>query len=188
MLTKILIGFAALILALIVIVAVQPSAYRIERTAQIAAPQADLFSRVNDFHKWDAWSPWAKLDPAAKITFAGPESGQGAVMNWAGNDKVGEGKLTIVESRPSDLVTIEVDFIKPFAGTNTSQFEFEPEGDQTIVTWTMSGERNFIAKAFCLVMNGEKMMGDDMEKGLAQMKSVAEGALGTSNQADSPKT
>jgi polyketide cyclase/dehydrase/lipid transport protein len=180
-LRNILIGFAALILVLIVIIAIQPSAYRVERTAKIAAPQADLFSQVNDFHKWDAWSPWAKLDPAAKITFAGPESGQGAVMNWAGNDKVGEGKITILESRPSDLVTIKVDFIKPFIGTNTSQFAFAPEGDQTIVTWTMSGERNFIAKAFCLAMNGEKMMGNDMEKGLAQMKSVAERAHGSSN-------
>lgn len=84
--------------------------------------------------------------------------------------------MTIVESRPSDLVKTKVDFVKPFEGTSTSQFDFKPEGDQTEVTWTMSGHHNFIDKAFCLVMNGRKMIGDDMEKGLSQLKSVAEGA------------
>lgn len=176
MFKKIIIGLAALILIFVAIVAMQPSSYRIERTAKIAAPQADLFGQVNDFHKWETWSPWAKLDPAAKITFEGPDSGQGAVMNWAGNDKVGEGKLTIVESRPNELVKVKVDFVEPFEGTNTSEFQFKPEGDQTAVTWIMSGEHNFIGKALCLVMNGEKMMGDDIEKGLAQMKSAAKTA------------
>lgn len=181
MLKKILIGLAALILILIAVVAIQPSDFRVDRTTKIAAAPADVFAQVNDFHKWEAWSPWAKLDPAAKVTFEGPEAGQGAVMNWAGNDKVGEGKLTIVESRPSDLVKTKVDFVKPFEGTSTSQFDFKPEGDQTEVTWTMSGHHNFIDKAFCLVMNGRKMIGDDMEKGLSQLKSVAEGtaAAGT---------
>jgi hypothetical protein len=176
MFKKILIGLAALILIFVAVVAMQPSNYRVERTAKIAAPQADVFAQVNDFHKWDAWSPWAKIDPAAKVGFEGPEAGQGAAMTWSGNDEVGEGKVTIVDSRPSDLVKVKVDFVRPFAGTNSSEFQFKPEGDQTAVTWTMSGEQNFIAKAFCLVMNGQKMMGDDMEKGLAQMKSVAEGA------------
>jgi carbon monoxide dehydrogenase subunit G len=176
MFKKILIGLAAIILIFVAVVAMQPSSYRVERTAKIAAPQADVFAQVNDFHKWDAWSPWAKIDPAAKVGFEGPEAGQGAAMTWSGNDKVGEGKVTIVDSRPSDLVKVKVDFVRPFEGTNTSEFQFKPEGDQTAVTWTMSGEQNFMAKAFCLVMNGQKMMGDDMEKGLAQMKSVAEGA------------
>ena len=181
MFRKILIGLAALILIFVAVVAIQPSDFRVERTAKIAAPQADLFAQVNDFHKWEAWSPWAKLDPAAKVTFEGPEAGQGAVMNWAGNDKVGEGKVTIVESRSSDLVKIKVDFVKPFEGTSTSEFGFKPEGDQTTVTWAMSGHHNFMEKAFCLVMNGTKMIGDDLEKGLAQLKSVAEGAKAASN-------
>jgi Polyketide cyclase / dehydrase and lipid transport len=181
MFRKILIGLAVLVLIFVAVVAMQPSVFRVERTATIAAPQADLFAQVNDLHKWEAWSPWAKLDPAAKIAFEGPEAGQGAVMTWAGNDKVGEGRLTIVESRPSDLVKVKADFIEPFEGTSTSQFEFKPEGDRTAVTWTMSGEHNFIGKAFCLVMNGRKMMGDDMEKGLAQMKSVTEGPKTASN-------
>ena len=172
MLKKILIALAAIVLVFLVVVAMQPSDFRVERTATIAAPPADVFAEVNDFHKWEAWSPWAKLDPAAKVAFEGPEAGQDAVMNWAGNDEVGEGKMKLTESRPSDLVKINVDFVKPFEGSIISEFTFKPEGDRTAVIWAMAGHHNFFEKALCLVMNGTKMIGDDMEKGLAQLKSV----------------
>lgn len=172
MLKKILIALAAIVLVFLVVVAMQPSDFRVERTATIAAPPAEVFAQVNDFHKWEAWSPWAKLDPAAKVAFEGPEAGQDAVMNWAGNDEVGEGKMKLTESRPSDLVKINVDFVKPFEGSIISEFTFKPEGDRTAVIWAMAGHHNFFEKALCLVMNGTKMIGDDMEKGLAQLKSV----------------
>jgi uncharacterized protein YndB with AHSA1/START domain len=163
-----------LVALFVVVVAMQPSKFQVERTATIAAPPADVFARGNDLHKWDAWSPWAKLDPNAKIAFEGPEAGQGAAMSWAGNDKVGEGKMTVVESKPNNAVRLKVDFVKLFEGTSNSDFTFKPEGDGTAVTWTMSAHHNFIEKAFCLVMNGKKMIGDDLEKGLAQMKALAE--------------
>jgi hypothetical protein len=174
MLKKILIGLALLIAVLVVIVALQPSEFRVERSAAIAAPPADVFAQVNDLHQWDAWSPWAKLDPNAKIAFEGPEAGQGAAMTWAGNDQVGEGKLTIVESLPSDAVKLKVDFVKPYEATSNSDFAFKPDGAGTSVTWTMTAQHNFLEKGFCLVMNGKKMIGDDLEKGLAQLKALAE--------------
>ena len=162
MLKKILIGLAVLILGLVVVVALQPSDFRVERRRP-SPRRGGVFAQVNDLHKWDAWSPWAKLDPDAKISFEGPEFGQGAAMTWSGNDKVGEGKMTVVESQPNEAVKLKVDFVKPFEGTSNSDFGFKPEGDQTAVTWTMSAHHNFIEKAFCLVMNGKKMVGDDME-------------------------
>jgi hypothetical protein len=180
MLKKILIGLAALVLIFVVVVALQPSEFRVERTAQVSAPPAAVFAQVNDLHKWDAWSPWAKLDPEAKIGFEGPESGEGAAMTWAGNDKVGEGKMTVVESKPDESVKLKVDFVKPFEGTSNSEFGFKPEGDKTAVTWTMTAHHNFLEKAMCLVMNGKKMIGGDMEKGLAQLKSVAESSSSAS--------
>jgi uncharacterized protein YndB with AHSA1/START domain len=174
MLKKILIGLAVLVALFVVVVAMQPSEFHVERTATIAAPPTEVFAQVNDLHKWDAWSPWAKLDPKAKITFEGPEAGQGAAMSWAGNDKVGEGKMTVVESRPNEAVKLKVDFVKPFEGTSNSDFAFKPEGDGTAVTWATSAHHNFMEKAFCLVMNGKKMIGDDLEKGLAQLKAALE--------------
>jgi carbon monoxide dehydrogenase subunit G len=174
MLKKILIALAAIVLIFVVVVALQPSEFQMDRSTTIAAPQADVFAQVNDFHKWEAWSPWAKLDPAAKVGFEGPPEGEGTVMTWSGNSEVGEGKMTLTESRPSELVKARVDMVKPFEGSSTSEFTFKPEGDQTAVTWSVAAHHNFVQKALCLVMGGKTMMSDLMEKGLAQMKSVAE--------------
>src|SRR5947208_2130442 len=172
MLRKILIGLVAVVA--VFVVALQPSEFRIARTATVTASAPDVFAQVNDFRNWEAWSPWAKLDPAAKSTFEGPPAGQGAVFNWSGNDKIAEGRMTLTESRPVELVRIRVDFVKPFAGTSTSEFAFKPDGNQTAVTWSSSGQHNFISKAMCMFVSMDKMIGGDMERGLAQMKLVAE--------------
>ena len=92
--------------------------------------------------------------------------------------QVGAGRMTVVESRPSDLVSINVDFVRPFEGSSTSQFTFKPDGNRTAVTWSMSGHLGFVEKAMCLVMNGQKMLGRELKKGLAQLKAVAEGSKG----------
>ena len=176
MLKKILIAIAAIVVVFVAVVAMQPSEFRIVRSATISAPPPAVFAQVNDFHNWEAWSPWAKLDPAAKTTFEGPLAGTGAIFRWAGNDKIGEGSMTITESRPSDLIRITLEFVKPFAATNTAEFTFEPEGNQTAVTWSMAGKNNFIAKAVCLFMNMDKMVGGQFEEGLAELKTVVEAA------------
>lgn len=171
---SILVGLLVIIAAFAVFVALQPSEYSITRSALISAAPSAVFAQVNDFHAWEAWSPWAKLDPAARNTFTGPASGAGAGFAWSGNDKVGEGRMTITRSHPDDLILINLEFVKPFASTCTSEFTFKPKGDQTYATWTMSGRNGFVAKAFCTFMNMDKAVGGDFEKGLAQMKAVAE--------------
>jgi hypothetical protein len=176
MLKKILIALAIIVVLFSVIVAMQPSEFRVERTAIVSAPAPAVFAQVNDFHKWEAWNPWAKIDPAMKQTYEGAPSGTGAIYTWAGNNQVGEGRMTITESRPSDLIRIKLEFFKPFASTNVAEFTFKPESDQTAVTWSMTGKNNFIAKAVHLFVNMDKMVGGQFEKGLAQMKSVAEAA------------
>jgi hypothetical protein len=174
MLKKILIGLAVVVIVFVIIVALQPAHYQVTRSATMSAPSAAVFEQINDFHKWDAWSPWAKLDPAMKTTFEGPPAGTGAIYTWVGNSKVGEGRMTLTESRTNDLIRLKLDFIKPFASTAMNEFNFKPEGDRTAVTWSMTGENNFIGKAFCLFMNMDKMVGGDFEKGLASLKSVTE--------------
>jgi hypothetical protein len=176
MLKKILIALAVIVIVFTVIVVLQPSQFRVTRSATLSAPAPAVFAQVNDFHKWEAWSPWAKLDPAAKNSFEGPSAGIGAIFKWSGNKEVGEGSMTITESRPSELIRIKLDFAKPFEATNTTEFTFKPEGNQTVVTWSMFGTNNFIAKAFCLFNSMDKMVGGQFEKGLASMKSIAEAA------------
>jgi hypothetical protein len=176
MLKKILIVLGVILVVFVVIVTLQPAEFHVARTATITAPAAVVFAQVNELKKWDAWSPWVKIDPAMKQTYEGPASGKGAISRWAGNNQVGEGSMTITESRPNELIRFNLEFIKPMAGTSTSEFSFKPEGNQTTVTWSMSGRNNFIAKAMCLFMNMDKMVGGQFEKGLAQMKSITEAA------------
>jgi len=174
MLVKILIALAGIIFVFVAIVATRPSEYRVARTATISARAPAVFAQVNDFHNWEAWNPWVKLDPAMKQTYEGAAAGAGAIYTWAGNHEVGEGRMTLTESRPSDLIRIKLEFQKPFRATSTAEFTFKPEGNRTIVTWSMAGQVSFIAKAAHLFVDMDKMIGGNFEKGLAQMKSVAE--------------
>ena len=174
MLKTILIIVAVLVVLFVIVVALQPADFRVTRSASMSAPPAAVFAQVNDFHNWANWSPWEKRDPAMKRVYEGAPAGTGAVYRWDGNKEVGAGSMTIVESRPSDLVRIKLEFLKPFRATNTAEFTFKPEGDRTAVTWSMTGHNNFMAKAVHLFINIDKMIGDDFERGLAQMKQVAE--------------
>jgi len=166
----------AVVAVFVMVVALQPADFSVSRSTSIAAPPEVVFVQVNDLHKWQTWSPWAKLDPNAKIVYEGPVAGVGAAFAWSGNLQVGEGRMTVTESHPNELMLFKLDFVKPMKATNITEFAFKPDGRQTVVKWMMSGKRNFIGKAVGLVISCEKMIGGNFEKGLADMKSLAEAA------------
>lgn len=172
---KILLVIVAAILMFTIFVATRPATYRVSRAIAIAAPPAVVYTQVADFRRWDAWSPWAKLDPAMKTAYTGPVAAPGSSYTWAGNDKVGEGRMTIVDAAPGGRVGIRLEFIKPFAATSSTVFSFVPGSGGTQTTWTMEGHNNFVAKAFSVFNDMDKVIGADFEKGLAQLKTVAEG-------------
>lgn len=174
MLKKILIGLVIVIVIFLTFVAMQPGTYRVTRSLTIAAAPEVVFPHVNDLKKWAAWNSWEKLDPNMKLTYAGPEAGVGASYSWVGNSNVGEGKMTITGSKPNESIQLKLEFFKPMAGVSDAEVTFKPQGNQTEVTWSMSGENNFIAKAMCLFMNMDKMIGGEFEKGLAALKAIAE--------------
>lgn len=174
MLKIIFLVVVAVIAVFLVVAMMQSDEFRVTRSATIAAPAPAVFALVNDLHSWEKWNPWQKVDPAMKVTFSGPPAGVGASYSWVGNKDVGEGRLGIIESRPSDLVRIKLEFLKPFAATNTAEFTFKPESNTTVVTWSMFGNKNFISKVMGLVMNMDTMIGGQFEKGLADMKATAE--------------
>jgi uncharacterized protein YndB with AHSA1/START domain len=170
----ILLALAFIAIIFIIVITGRPDEFFVTRAAIIAAPPEKIFPHVNDLHKWEAWSPWAKLDPNAKNTFSGADAGAGAAMAWEGSKKVGAGKMTITESQPGGLIRFRLDFQKPMQATNTAEFTFRSEAGQTVVTWSMAGKNNFFFKAFGLFVNCDKMIGGDFEKGLADLKSATE--------------
>ena len=172
--------FAIVIIAvlLFVIIAGRPDEFTVLRSGKISAPPEKVFPHVNELKKWDAWSPWAKIDPNCKIVFEGPASGNGASYTWSGNKKVGEGRMTITESRASEFIQFKLEFLRPFKATNAAGFTFKSAGNQTEVTWSMTGKNNFFFKVFGLFMDCDTMVGKDFEKGLAGLKSVVESTAG----------
>ncbi len=172
MLKNILIAFVVIIAVFVVVVAMQPDEYTVERTATIEASPAITFELINNFKAWDLWSPWDELDPSQTKTFSGPEAGVGAVTEWTG-EKTGKGRMEIVASEPTKAIEIDLQFFEPFEGRSDTVFTFASLGDDTQVTWTMSGTNDFMAKAMGLFMDMEGMIGKDFEKGLAKINEAA---------------
>jgi Polyketide cyclase / dehydrase and lipid transport len=168
------IAVVVLIVGLVAFIATRPSEVCIQRSAQMNAPADVIYSIINDLHQWGRWSPYDKRDPDMKKTFTGPPTGPGASYAWSGNNKVGEGRLTIVESKPGQLVSMNLEFTRPFKCTNRVNFTMAPSGNGTLVSWIMEGRHNFMAKAFSLFINMDKMVGADFETGLANLKSLLE--------------
>ena len=120
--------------ALLAIIASRPSTFHIARSATLPAAAPAVFAQINDFRNWQNWSPWEGIDSSIKRIYEGPTSGTGATYSWAGDRQIGEGRLTIIESRPPEFIRIRLEFIKPFAATHTAEFLLKPEGDNTTVT------------------------------------------------------
>jgi uncharacterized protein YndB with AHSA1/START domain len=174
MLKKVFLVLVVLASGFAVFVSTRPAELHVERSATMRAPAEIPFGLVNDFHHWPEWSPWQKLDPTMKITHSGSPSGVGASYAWIGNDKVGEGSMTILSAQPNEKIVMKLEFLKPFKATNQTTFSFKTAGDQTTITWAMDGQNNFMAKAFSVFMDMDKMVGTDFEKGLTSIKSLAE--------------
>jgi uncharacterized protein YndB with AHSA1/START domain len=154
--------------------ATKPDTFRVERTLSIKAPPEKIFALIDNFDNWGAWSPWEKKDPAMKRTRSGAASGKGSVYAWDGDKNVGKGRLEIAEASAPSKVTLKLDFEKPFEAHNIVNFTMEPKGDATSVTWAMHGAVPFLAKIVHVFLDMDRMVGQDFEAGLANLKALAE--------------
>ena len=174
MLGTILVILIVLIAAVLIYAATRPNDFVTTRTASIKVPPEAIFPLINDFSRWPEWSPYERLDPDMKRALSGAQSGKGAAYAWESNGKAGKGRMEIVNSVPSSLVSLKLDFERPFRANNTVDFSLTPSGDNTTVTWAMRGSRPFVAKLMGLFMNFDTLIGKDFEVGLANLKRVTE--------------
>jgi uncharacterized protein YndB with AHSA1/START domain len=162
------------IAAILIFAAMQPNSFRVQRSTTIKAPPEKIFAAINDFHRWEAWSPWEKIDPAVKRSYSGTDNGKGAMYAWEGNKDIGQGRMEIIESTPSSKLLVKIEFIKPFAAINTVEFNLAQNGENTTVTQAMYGPSPFISKLMGLFFSMDKMVGDKYDEGLATLKTIAE--------------
>lgn len=165
---------AALVATVLIVASTRPGAFRVERAITIDAPPDRIYGLLTDFRQWSAWSPYEKRDPAMRRRFEGAASGPGAVYAWAGNKEVGEGRMEIVKAAPPTELTIQLDFIEPFAARNTAQFTLTPAQGGTRVTWAMWGPSPYLSKLIGLFVDMDTMIGRDFEAGLANLKTLAQ--------------
>jgi len=176
MLNTIAIGAGILIAALLGLAATKPGTFRVQRTKSIQAPPERVFALINDFRMWASWSPYENLDPTMRKTHSGAASGKGAVYEWSGKGKAGEGRMEITDTYPPSKITIKLDFLKPFEGHNTAEFTLDSKGESTNVTWAVHGPQSYFAKVMTVFVSMDTLIGKEFEAGLASMKAVAEKA------------
>jgi hypothetical protein len=173
MLIRIVLALLAAIVLLLGYAAMKPDEFQVVRSTRIAAPPEKIYPLISDLNGFNRWNPWEKKAPGKGQYGAGSSSGPGASYAWD-SDALGAGRMTIVEAVPSSKVTLRLEFLKPMQATNSADFMLVPEGDTTRVTWSMSGKSNLMAKVVQVFVSMDRMVGEDFEAGLANLKALAE--------------
>ncbi len=165
---------AAAIAVILVLAAMKPDNFVVQRALTIKSSPEKIYPLIADFHRWTLWSPYEKLDPTLQRKYSGADSSKGAVYEWSGNKKAGKGRMEIIAANEPNDIVIQLDFIEPFATRNTAEFTLTPNGDSTTVSWAMRGSSPFIAKIMQVFFDMDKMVGPDFEAGLANLQTIAE--------------
>ena len=174
MLKKIVIVVVVMIATVLAYAATKPDTFHVQRATRMKAPPEKVFPLINDLHSHVSWSPWEKMDPAMKKTLSGASNGKGAVYEWPGNSPVGTGRIEITDSVPSSKVTMRLDMFTPFEAHNVVEFTLDAAGDSTQVTWAMHGPQPYMMRVLSVFMDCDKMVGQNFETGLANMKALVE--------------
>jgi hypothetical protein len=172
-LLAILLGLAGALVTLLVLAALRPAHMVVSRRRRMAVRPDAAFAQVDDFHRWQAWSPWASMDPSMTPTIGGAPRGVGATYAWRGNKKVGQGRMEITAADAPRRIEIALEFIQPFPAKNPTTFEFAPDGGGALVTWSMTGRSPYGMRLMGLFINFDKLIGRDFERGLEAMERAA---------------
>lgn len=174
-LSYVLLGLAALVLAVLAFAATRPDEFRVERRARIAAPTEQLWPLISELRAFNRWNPYERKDPLIRSAYSGAASGVGSRYDWDSHE-VGSGSLEITGQQPGRAVQMRLDFVKPFEAHNQAEFALQPMADgATEVRWTMHGPANLMSKVMGLFIDMDKMVGRDFEDGLRNLRQIAEG-------------
>ena len=174
MFRKILIVLVIGIAGLGLFAATRPDSFRVERSITIQASPQAIFPHLSSPRNQQAWSPWEKIDPNLDRRFSGAERGVGAIYEWQGNSEVGKGRMEILDRSGPSRVVIKLDFLEPFEAHNIAEFILQTEGSATDLTWAMHGPAPILARVMHVFYDMDRMVGDQFETGLKNLKTLAE--------------
>lgn len=156
-----------------------PREVHVERSIEIQRPVNTVFTIINRFEAFPAWSPWTGRDPAVEYRFSGPVSGVGARMEWSGDPRqVGTGWMEITESHPNSLVKTKL--VLEQQGEAETVFAIERIAGGARITWSfdadlVAGQGHFgalMSRYFGLFF--DRWIGGDFESGLSDLKAYVE--------------
>lgn len=165
---------AGLILLLLIIAALMPKNYHVEKTIIIKKNIADVMSKVGNLNSYAQWNPWQQMDPTAKATITGTPQTPGHKYAWEGK-KTGVGSLTI-NSLDDKHIHFDLEFLKPWKSRAKDNWLFEVWGDggETKVTWQNSGDLSWpMARLMSPMIN--KNLNHQFQVGLDNLKKLCEG-------------
>ncbi len=174
MLAWILLLIIVAIVVFLLYIALKSADFRITRSRPMRAQPEAIFALISDLHGFNRWNPFAQNDPLLKLDYGGPQSGIGAYYAWSSTGKSGQGRMQITEASAPSLVKMRLQFVKPFSATNTAEFSLAPSGAATTVTWSMTGRNSFMHRLMGTIMNFDKLVGGEFEKGLANLQALVE--------------
>lgn len=169
--------FATIIAFILILGLIEPTSPTVTRSIAIKAPKPVVFEQVSVFRNWPNWSPWKQKDPSMRMVFSGEDGQVGSGYNWFGDEKItGQGsmKMTAVKNGEVDY---DVAIFKPRMAMNSVMTVNDSADGYTKVTWSTTHHKAYPLNAIYLLMNMDKRMGSDFEKGLELLKSYVEGHM-----------
>ena len=150
--------------------------YSVERTIIVAKSNDETFAFLKLLRNQDRFSKWANLDPNMKKEYTGTDGTPGFISKWESDHKqVGHGEQEIKRIVEGERIESELRFLKPFAGVAQAYTSTKPTSEnETMVAWGFNSRMNYPMNILLVFMNMEKMIGNDFEEGLKNMKKLIE--------------
>ena len=178
---KILIGIIILIVAIIVLFLIiglfVKKDYSVEKDVIVIKPKDVVFEYLKFLKNQNKFSVWGSVDPNMKTVFTGTDGTIGFVSAWESNNNknVGKGEQEILKIVDGERIDYEIRFLKPFKSTSWAYITTIAINDnQTKVHWGFAGKMKYPTNLTMLFMHMEKMVGDDLRKGLQNLKAILE--------------
>jgi len=153
--------------------------YDISRTMVINSPRDVVFSNVRQLKKHPLWVPWFSKYPGAILKFKGDDGQPGAAIYWKSkNNEIGEGTQKIIKVKHPRVFETRVLFVKPIKVSLLTYFAVkELEPGKSKVVWGIRGNLPFPLSVISLFYSPDKLMGNDLEKGLISLKTRMEKSI-----------
>jgi uncharacterized membrane protein len=173
-LKKILLVVVAIIVFLLIVALFTKKDYAVEREIVINKPKQQVFEYIKYLKNQDHYSVWAMIDPNMKKDYKGTDGTIGFVSAWD-SEKMGKGEQEIIAIKEGDQVDFDLHFIKPMDSKAKASMSTSAVSDnQTKVKWDFSSRMPYPMNIMMVFMDMDKMLGDDLQTGLNNLKGVLE--------------